>query len=364
MSASAPWLLYGAYGFTGSLIAREAVNQGVPLILSGRRGGPLARLAKELRLPWCKLALDDARALETAVASSAGVLNCAGPFAQTAAPLITACLSARRHYLDITGEIDVFERAHERHAEAQAAGIVLCPGVGFDVVPADCLAASLKQRLPNAKFLALGFDTRQIMSPGTARTTIQELGRGGRVRLAKEIVDIPLGARSRTIDFGAGKKLAVAIPWGDVATAFYSTGIGNVKVYVPMSPHGLRRMRRFNRMRPLLSIPPIPRIAESIAAARNRGPDEQELTTGRAYVWGEARAANGLVVVGRIETPNGYALTRDSALATLRRLQNNPPRPGGYYTPSLLFGARFIETLPGVGKMEFGPQLMRMVEAA
>lgn len=364
MTVSAPWLLYGAYGFTGSLIAREAASRGVPLILSGRREAPLAKLAKELGLPWRVLALDDESALRTAIAASTGVLNCAGPFVHTAGPLITACLSARRHYLDIAGEIDVFERAHERRAEARAAGIALCPGVGFDVVPTDCLASALKQRLPNAMFLALGFDTRQKMSPGTARTTIQGLGRGGRIRFAKEIVDVPLGTHTRKIDFGAGEKLAVAIPWGDVATALYSTGIGNVQVYVPVSPRSVRRMRRLNLIRPFFSIPPVPRIAESLAAARNRGPDDRELATGRVHVWGEARAGDGMAVVGRLETPNGYALTRDAALAAILRLREKPVTTGGYYTPSLLFGAGFVETLPGVGGMEFGPQAVRLDNAA
>src|SRR6516225_3617265 len=113
------------------------------------------------------------------------VANCAGPFAATSAPMIDACFTSRAHYLDITGEVDVFLAAQRRHADAQAARIVICPGVGFDVIPTDCMAAVLKEALPDATHLVLAFDARGPMSPGTARTMVRSLHlgkRGSRVR--------------------------------------------------------------------------------------------------------------------------------------------------------------------------------------
>ena len=352
MTTSSRWLLYGAYGYTGALVARAAAAKGIEFVLAGRRDAPLAKLAKELNLPWRRLSLDDPDALRQALGEVAGVLNCAGPFAATAAPMIAACLETRRHYLDINGEIEVFEHAHACDAEARSAGVVLCPGMGFDVVPTDCLAANLKAALPTARYLALGFDARQRTSPGTARTMVLGLTKGGMIRKGKSLVKTPLGKETRNIDFGAGERLSVTLPWGDVATAFYSTGIGEVRVFVPASARAIRRLRRADVLRPILSLPPVLRIMETLAAGRSRGPDERELATSRVHVWGEARSGDGLCAIGRLETPNGYALTRDATLAAVRRLTRKPPERGGYYTPSLLFGSDFAESLPGVGKME------------
>lgn len=351
MNLPKPWLLYGAYGYTGTLIAQAAADSDVPLLLSGRREAPLAELAEPLGLAWQRLDLDNRASLVKTLDGCAGVLNCAGPFARTAEPMIDACIAARCHYLDITGEIEVFELAHDKDYAARAAGIALCPGVGFDVVPTDCLAAALKNALPAAQSLALGFEALQSLSPGTARTMAAGIKDGGCIRRDGRLVRVPLGWHTRRIDFGGGEKLAVTIPWGDVATAYYSTGIGNVRVYAPASPRSVRRMQRLNWLRPLLHIAPLRGFMERKAAARSRGPNTEELNKGRTHVWGEACTAQGECLVGMLETPNGYALTRDSALAAIRRLNQEPPEHGGYYTPSLLFGAHFVETLPSVGTL-------------
>jgi short subunit dehydrogenase-like uncharacterized protein len=98
------------------------------------------------------------------------VLCAAGPFSATSRPVADACLRNRVHYLDITGEIDVFEALAARDAEAKARGIMLLPGVGFDVAPSDCLAAHLKRRLPDANDLRPYLSLRANTSRGTAKT--------------------------------------------------------------------------------------------------------------------------------------------------------------------------------------------------
>ncbi len=144
MSSRTEWMIYGANGYTGRLVAAEARRRGLKPMLAGRRAAPIEKLAAELGLPVRAFGLDDATAAAAAIADMAVVANCAGPFAATSAPMIDACLTSRANYLDITGEIDVFLAAHRRHADAQAAGIVICPGVGFDVIPTDCMAAVLQ----------------------------------------------------------------------------------------------------------------------------------------------------------------------------------------------------------------------------
>src|SRR6516164_10180234 len=150
-------LLYGANGYTGRLIAREAVVRGLHPVLAGRNAAAVSELARQLGLEHRVFALDDAAATRAGLAGMTAVLHCAGPFARTAGPMADACLEAGVHYLDITGEISVFEMLAARDTEAMAAGIMLLPGAGFDVVPSDCLAAHLHRRLPTAKRLTLAF---------------------------------------------------------------------------------------------------------------------------------------------------------------------------------------------------------------
>jgi short subunit dehydrogenase-like uncharacterized protein len=200
------------------LIAREAAGRGLKPTLAGRTAAKVEQLATTLGLQARVFDLGNAVATARSVEGMGLVLHCAGPFSATAAPMMAACLATHAHYLDITGEISVFEHARTLDAAARAAGIVICPGVGFDVIPTDCIAAALKAALPDATHLALGFDSRSGFSPGTAKTSVEGLAQGGKVRQDGRIMSVPLAYKTRRIDFGDGEKLAMTIPWGDVST--------------------------------------------------------------------------------------------------------------------------------------------------
>jgi short subunit dehydrogenase-like uncharacterized protein len=346
------WMIYGATGYTGRLVAREAKRQGLAPILAGR-SAEVAAFAAELGLPWRRFALSDVAATRRALDGVAVLANCAGPFAATFAPLADACLLARTHYADVTGEIDVFVAAERRGDDARAAGIVLCPGVGFDVIPTDCVAACLKEALPGATRLALAFKGLDVASPGTARTSVSGVAGGCRVRRDGAIVSEPFGKRTRTIDFGSGPRLAVAIPWGDVATAYFTTGIANVEVYVPMSKAAVARLRRVEMLRPLLSLAPVRALAGALAAGRSHGPTARQLETAKSWIWGEAKDDRGETRVARLTTTNGYRLTVDGVLLAVRALLANKGAPG-YRTPTQLLGARCVERLPGCSAITVG----------
>jgi short subunit dehydrogenase-like uncharacterized protein len=343
------WMIYGASGYTGGLIAREARKRGLRPVLAGRSRKKLAPLAEALLLPLRVFDLDDGEAVGRGLAGMRLVLNCAGPFSATAKPLVEACLEKRAHYLDITAEIDVFERVHRQDRRAREAGVVLCPGVGFDVVPTDCVAALLKNALPDATHLALGFDTATAMSAGTAKTMLEGYPQGGRIRRDGEIVAVRTDKRRR-IDFGDGEKLAVTIPWGDVSTAWRSTGVPNVEVYaaVPDSMRGMMRLARGLRwaLRPAL----VQRLLKRLIAIAASGPDERARESAPSFVWGEARNARGEIRTARVVTPNGYSLTVSSALLAVEELLNMRAA-GGSYTPSQLFGPDMVTRLPGVGEI-------------
>lgn len=347
-----PWLLYGASGYTGELIAREAVKRGMRPTLAGRSAKKIAKLAAELDCPSAVFALDDHTSMVNALTKVRAVLNCAGPFSQTARTLMQGCLATHVHYFDITGEIDVFELAHSVHDKAQRAGIVLCPGVGFDVVPTDCLAVALKQALPDATHLALGFDGAAGLSKGTAKTALESAGSGSRIRRDGKIIETPLGSSTRRIDFGAGEKLAVGIPWGDVSTAFHSTGIPNIEVFSASSPRAIKRMQRANSLRGLLRRRLVIRLLQRIVDSRVRPPDQTRRDSNPSFVWGEARNAAGQTKVARLRTANGYSLTVLSSLAFLGSLPEESPY-AGFATPGMLMGADFVTTLPGSSAIKF-----------
>lgn len=344
------WLIYGANGYTGELIAREAVQRGYRPVLAGRSPEKVRPLGDELGLEVLGFGLDDIQEAAKNLNGFQLVLNCAGPFSATAEPMMKACLSAQAHYLDITGEISVFELAQSLDSEARAAGVVLCPGVGFDVIPTDCVAASLKAALPDATHLALGFDSRSGFSPGTAKTSVEGLAQGGKIRRDREIVTVPLAYKVRQIDFGDGKKDAMTIPWGDVSTAYHSTHIPNIEVFIPGSPGMIKGAKRANYIRPVLGFKFVQNLIKARIAKTVKGPDEEARAQMPTFVWGEASNAKGEKKTARIRTANGYSLTITGSLAVIEYVLENQPT-GGAYTPSKLVGADLVTRLPESGKL-------------
>ncbi len=343
-------LIYGANGYSGTMIAKAARERGLEPVVAGRSRESVETLGQELGLPARVFALDSADALAAELRGFDVLLNCAGPFSATAQPMMQACIAAGVHYLDITGEIAVFVAAHEMGQRAADAGVVLCPGVGFDVVPTDCLAAKLKDALPDANRLALGFDSRSGMSPGTAKTSVEGLAQGGRVRRGGKIVTVPLAYRTRRIDFGGGEKLAMTIPWGDVATAFFSTGIGDIDVYIPASPRLVSRLKKMNWIRPLLGLGMVQNFMKKRIGRSVKGPTAEQRERLSTALWGEVRNPAGEVRAGRYTTANGYTVTVDAAVRIAGHLLDYSGA-GGYLTPSQLMGANFAFDLPGSSEL-------------
>ncbi|MCH9649235.1 MAG: saccharopine dehydrogenase NADP-binding domain-containing protein [Deltaproteobacteria bacterium] len=343
------FLIYGAYGYSGELIARLAVERGHRPVLGGRDPEKLGRLAQELGLEKRVFKLEDPRIIEGELAPFRAVLHCAGPFLHTYGKMSRACLATQTHYLDISGEASVFESLAARHQEATEAGIFILPGVGFDVVPTDCLALHLKERLPSATHLALGLKAMSRISRGTARTMAENLHRGGLVRQEGKLTPVPAAWKSRTIEFQAGRQsISVTIPWGDVATAFHSTGIPNIEVYAAMPSSSRFYLKLSRYLAPLLATAPVRAFVAGRAKGRPAGPNEQQRKQGKSLLWGEARDSNGQTVTSRLETPEGYTLTARTAVAILERVLSGEERVG-FLTPAMAFGSDFISGIEGVG---------------
>jgi short subunit dehydrogenase-like uncharacterized protein len=344
---TAQYLIYGANGYTGELIARAAVERGQRPILAGRNAAEVGALASALGLDHRVFALDDARVVDQGLEGVSAVLHCAGPFARTARPMAEGCLRRRVHYLDVTGEIAVFESLAARDAEARAAGIVLLPGSGFDVVPSDCLAAHLKRRLPSATHLVLAFRSSGRLSRGTATTMAENFHRGGAVRRDGRITPVPAGWKTREVDFGRGPRRVMTIPWGDVSTAYHSTGIPNIEVYAGASglQYAMAKASRF--LGPLLAAGPVQAALKRYIRSRGAGPTAEERARGRTWLYGEVWDGAGNRAAARQEGPEGYAFTVLTSLAAVERVLEGGVAPG-FQTPAKAFGPDFVLEIPGV----------------
>lgn len=344
------FLIYGANGYTGELITRMAAERGLKPIIAGRKEAAIKELAEKHSLEYRAFPLEDTTRLDAALNEVDMVLHCAGPFSITSLPMVKACIRNKRHYTDITGEISVFETCAAMGKKAEEAGVMLMPGVGFDVVPSDCLARHLKDRLPTATHLSLAFyGVGGRISHGTQATMTMNVGKGGAIRKDGKITPVPAAWKTREIDFGSVTKTGVTIPWGDVSTAFYSTGIPNIEVFTVVPPDGLRLMKMSRYLGWLLATKTIQKYLQ-----RNippGGPSDEERGRGRTLMWGEATDAEGNRVEARQQGPEGYTLTAIAALNIAEKIMAGNFSPG-YQTPAKAYGADLVLEIDGVSRQD------------
>lgn len=342
------WMIYGANGYSAQLAAEKAVTQGLTPILAGRNKAVIQAIADRLGLEARIFDLSDIQAVAKQLADVKVVSHCAGPFSATAKAMMQACIEAGTHYTDITGEISVFEMAQEMNEQAARADIVLCPGVGFDVIPTDCMANYLQQAMPDATELNLAFSGNMSMSPGTAKTTVEGLSEGMKVRRDGKLVSVGRGYRMRDIDYGDGVKLSSVIPWGDISTSYWQTKIPNISVYTPHSG-GKLGVYLFPVIKTLLKSNFIQNFAKKKIEEKVTGPDLSQRESGMTHVWGEVKNPSGKTIAARITVPNGYTVTMDGILMTAKYLMGYNG-DGGCYTPSQIMGSELAEQLPGASK--------------
>jgi short subunit dehydrogenase-like uncharacterized protein len=342
------WMIYGANGYTGRLSARVAKDRALTPILAGRRATQVQPLARELGFESRIFDLADPAVVARNLEDVTAVLHCAGPFSATSRPMLAGCLRASTHYLDITGEIAVFEDIHSRSDEFRTAGIAVTPGVGFDVVPTDCLAAMLKRELPSATHLKLAFKSRGgKLSPGTTKTMVEGLPEGGRIRRDGRIVKVPGAYKVETIPFTEDfSATAVTIPWGDVSTAYYSTGIPNIEVFLGASDQQIKQMNMPGFLLRLIGLKPVQAVIKAQIARRVKGPTDEQRARDEIYLYGEVWDDAGHKVALRLRTREAYTLTAESGVTTTMKVMTGSLAPGAY-TPSMAFGADYVLELEG-----------------
>lgn len=347
-------VVYGAYGYTGKLITEVCKTKGIKAVLSGRSEEKLKALSAASGYPFMAVDVNDAKGLRALLSQAPVVLHCAGPFSQTARQMAEACLETATHYLDITGEHEVFTYLHVISDKAKNAGIMIMPGTGFDVVPTDCAAAHLKKILPDATSLRLAFAMVPTgVSRGTAKTAFQSFGKESLVRVNGKLKSVGSKPIVTEIDFGSRKLNSVCISWGDIVTAYYTTGIPNIEVFMAASPGMVKSLKAALRLGWFFRIGLVKRFLTKGMDRRPAGPSEDVLKNGRSLIYGKAMDAAGKSAEVRIESSNGYRLTADMAVLIASKVISGHFKTG-FTTPADCYGADLIMELVGTVRSDSG----------
>lgn len=346
-------LIYGATGYTGRLILREALARGLRPVLAGRSQAKLAELSRQHRLEYRVAGVEDPERLRAILGGSRVVLNVAGPFRMTARPLAWACIERGVHYLDITGEIFSMQELIGLDAPAIAKGCMLLPGAGFDVVPSDCMAAWASARLPGAESLSIALSGLTEMSRGSAATISDQLSQPVLVRRAGSLVEVTPGELTAEFDFGAGLRRASAVSWADVATAHRTTGIPNITVYFEETAAvavalGLKRYGRLFWDMPLAKY-----WREVALRLLPDGPPAAHRARSRATIVVRVADGRGKQIEARLETPEVYSFTAMASVDIAERVLAGD-FVAGLQTPALAYGAEYALSLPGVAFSKLG----------
>ncbi|WND01759.1 saccharopine dehydrogenase NADP-binding domain-containing protein [Temperatibacter marinus] len=344
------WMIYGAYGYSAQLIIELAVNKGLRPIVAGRNQEKTQAIAEKFNLESRAFDLTNHTVIKENLTGVSTVIHCAGPFSATSAPMIEGCLLAKTNYFDITGEISVFEHAHSKEINdrAIAADITICPGIGFDVIPTDCIAKTLSEAMPDATHLEMAFASKASLSPGTAKTSIEGLAKGTLERINGRIQSVK--AKVKTVPMSTGPQKVLQMSWGDVSTAYYTTGIPNIALYIGLPEKQINAAGKAAWFRWLFKMTFVQNYLKKKVEASVKGPDKTARDASSTHLWGKASNAKGQTIEAHLTTANGYTLTQIAPVMIIEHLCGASLAKGSQ-TPALLFGKNFVSTLDGCSEI-------------
>lgn len=339
-------LLYGANGYTGELIARYAHEYNVQPVLAGRNENNIKSLADRLQLTYRVFSLDDANELQRQLQDVQLVIHAAGPFSHTAKQMVEACIATRTHYIDINGDISVFELIKTYDAASKEANVMLMPGAGFDVIPTDCTALHLKEQLPDATHLQLAFISNGGgLSHGTATTMAQRIGEKAVIRENGVFVKRPLGFKGMWLDVLGKKRFVMSLQWGDISTAHHTTGIPNVEVFTGMQPKTYRLLKFQFLFNWILRTKFVRSIIQQKINERPAGPSDEQRAKGTTTVWGKVWNAKGQEKESVLQCADGYSVTAWGCLLITQKILKGEFK-AGYQTPASCYGKDLILEIP------------------
>ncbi len=335
-------MVYGANGYSAQLIIEELIQRGIKPILAGRNLESIQNVAEKFSCDYRVFDLNYDNESENSLEDIHTLINCAGPFKYTAKDMIDYCLATKTNYIDITGEIPAFAYAFGCNNRAKESGIVILPGAGFDVIPTDCLARRLSEQMPDAVKLKLGFVNRKGgISRGTTLTSLEFISGKGKVRRNGKVVDSPLGEFSIKVKHRNFSMYGISIPWGDVFTAYISTRIPNIQVYMGVSKFIFVSKQFVVLLLHLFNIPFIKRVSANFVSKNFTGPDKETRDNTKTFIWGMVENEKGERIEQSYCVLEGYNLTAKGATESALKIMSNELKPGTY-TPSLAFGSDFL----------------------
>jgi saccharopine dehydrogenase (NAD+, L-lysine-forming) len=175
---------------------------------------------------------------------------------------------------------------------------------------------------------------------------LEGLPHGGAIRKSGRIIQVPAAWKTKMVPFADRPRLAVSIPWGDIATAYHSTGIPNIVTYMAAPPRLVNFMRLAGRIGWLLGAAPVQRMLARIVDSRVKGPDAVQRERTRTQLWGRVTSPDGRSAEATLETPEGYQLTMLAGVEIAARILDGRVEPGAV-TPSMAFGAGFVTEIEG-----------------
>lgn len=338
--------IYGAYGYTGRLIVDECLNKGLKPVIAGRNHKKTEALAKSKQLEFSVFEVGETVKVRNWLTNADILIHCGGPFIHTARAMTEACIATHTHYLDITGEYQVFDLIKTYDKEASLKDLMLMPGAGFDVVPSDCLAAHLKSQLPTATELQLAFASKGgALSRGTTKTMIENLGESQVVRKEGQYHHQLMGSSTKHISFGDFEQLAMGISWGDVSTAFTSTGIPNIEVFSGTSADQVAKVKKMGKLSFLLKSRIVKSFLMSRLDKKPDGPGDEKRKRAQMFMWGKVSDGKNSIEA-RLTTPNGYTLTAKTSVHIAQKILKKEYK-NGYQTPSTAYGENLILEIEG-----------------
>ncbi len=356
------WILYGATGFTGELIAAAAHRRGLRPVLAGRSETKLAALAGRFGFEHRAVSLDQPDALRETVRGAAVVLHAAGPFVDTSLPMVEACLAEGASYLDITGELPVFQQTFRHDPVAQERGVALISGVGFDVVPTDCLARFVAERTPGATSLEIAILGLGETSVGTRKSAIGIIAQGGLVRRGGQLRSVPFGRGPQQLRFPPRTRWAVPAPLADLETAWHTTGIPEITTYLAVGSGTARTLGKVwplmwalhPALRTVLGLGPVEARLRRWVDRGTRGPDASARERSSCYAWARAASASA-VTEATLTMRDPYEYTAEIALDSVLQLLQRPGQLRGALTPAQAFGADFALSVAGTRRELVAP---------
>lgn len=344
-------IIYGAYGYTGELIALEFINKNYKILLAGRNEDKLKALSLKTGFDYSTGDLNNKTQINELFSQAYLVINAAGPFINTCVQVVEACIESKTHYIDINGDIKVFELIKTYNQKALNTGIMLLPGTGFDVVPSDCLAVKLKKLMPDAINLNIAFATiGGGVSHGTALTVAGRLGEYALKRENGKLKPVLMGKHSMWVDFGIMKKFVMSISWGDVSTAHFSTGIENIETFMAVKPKVYNLLKFQIAVNWLLRTKVVKNILRKNIDKNISGPNEESRKKGFSLFWAETQNNEGKTHTLKLKTLEGYTLTAKASVLIAKKITDNSFKPG-YQTPASTYGENLIFEIEGTEEL-------------